>query len=119
MLYFNLAPIFKARQIEKPYSFLVKIGIAPHTASKIIRNDMHVMRLSNIELICLHLHCEPNDLLAFKPSSTTILNENHPLNKLIPSQEDFDWQETLKTLPISQLKEVSKLLNQSKENKKE
>ena len=111
MLYLNLAPIFKARQIEKPYSFLVKIGIAPHTASKIIRNDMHVLRLNHIELICLHLHCEPNDLLAFKLDKNMVLSNNHPLNKLIPEQEDFNWQETLKTLPVSKLKEVAKFLN--------
>ena len=117
MLYLNLAPIFKARQIEKPYSFLVKIGIAPHTASKIIRNDMHVLRLNHIELICLHLHCEPNDLLAFKPDKNMVLSNNHPLNKLIPEQEDFNWQETLKTLPVSKLKEVAKFLyNTNKED---
>ena len=40
-----------------------------------------------------------------------VLSNNHPLNKLIPEQEDFNWQETLKTLPVSKLKEVAKFLN--------
>ena len=48
MLYLNLKSVLEARQIEKPYSFLVKIGIAPHTASKILANDTHVMRLDNL-----------------------------------------------------------------------
>jgi hypothetical protein len=44
-----------------------------------------------------------------------VLNNNHPLNKLIPEQEDFNWQETLKTLPVSKLKEVAKFINDAKQ----
>ncbi|MBK8628480.1 MAG: hypothetical protein IPN86_23875 [Saprospiraceae bacterium] len=33
MLYLNLAPIFAARGIERPYSYLVKAGFTHHTHS--------------------------------------------------------------------------------------
>jgi DNA-binding Xre family transcriptional regulator len=115
MLYFNLKPIFAARQIDKPYSFLVKIGIAPHTAHKILNNDTHVMRLDNLELICKALYCEPNDLLAYRPDKVTPLPENHPLNNLLPLPEDNDWQQQLKTMPLSKLKQITKNLNSSTE----
>lgn len=113
MLYFNLNPIFKARQIDKPYTFLVKAGLAPHTATKIVTNNMHVMRLNHIEIICRALYCEPNDLLAFKQDPNHIIPENHPLVKLTPNNENSDWQEQLKTMPLAKLKEISKILDQT------
>jgi DNA-binding Xre family transcriptional regulator len=112
MLYLNLHHVFKIRQIERPYSFLVKIGIAPHTATKILNNSMHVMRLSHIELICKALYCEPNDLLAFKQESSNSLPATHPLLNLLPTNEDTNWQEQLKTMPIAKLNKISKMLNQ-------
>jgi DNA-binding Xre family transcriptional regulator len=113
MLYFNLHQVFKVRQIERPYTFLVKIGIAPHTATKILSNDMHVMRLNHIELICKALYCEPNDLLAFKQENANPLPATHPLLNLLPSEEDNNWQEQIKTMPLAKLNKISKMLNQS------
>ena len=111
MLYYNLQPVFEARQIDKPYTFLVKAGIAPHTASKIIRNDMHVLRLSHVEIICKALYCEPNDLLAYKQDTNNPLPENHPLNNLIPKTDEVDWEQQFKTMPLAKLKQMSKLMN--------
>lgn len=113
MLYFNLTPIFKARQIDKPYSFLVKNGVARHTAHRLLSSEIQEMRLKHIELLCKILYCEPNELLAYKPNNEEKLPETHPLNKLIPTQDETNWQEQLKTLPISKLKEIGKLINQS------
>lgn len=114
MLAFNLKAIFEARQIEKPYSYLVKIGIAAHTATRLLNSDVRVMRLDHVELLCKNLHCEPNDLLSFKNDKDAILPQNHPLNNLIPQEEDNNWQETLKTVPLKQLKEIALIINQSK-----
>ncbi len=113
MLYYNLQSIFAARQIERPYSFLVKIGIAPHTATRIINSNMQVMRLSHIELICKALYCEPNDLLAFKQDKNNPLPTTHPLVKLIPNNNSINWHEQIKTLPLSQLNKISSMLNSS------
>jgi DNA-binding Xre family transcriptional regulator len=112
MLYFNFNPIFEARQIAKPYTFLVKIGIAPHTAQKILRNDTHVIRLDNLELICKALYCNPNDVMAYKPDNDNPIPDNHPLKKLIPIQNEDQWQQQLKTMPLNKLREMGKLLNE-------
>ena len=113
MLYLNLKSVLEVRQIEKPYSFLVKIGIAPHTANKILSNDTHVMRLDNLNLICKALYCQPNDLLIFKQDLKSPVEKTHPLTELIPSEEDNNWQHQLKTLPLSKLKQISKILDQT------
>lgn len=113
VLSFNRNTIFKARQIEKPYTFLVKIGIAPHTATRLLNNKVRVMRLDHIELLCQNLHCEPNDLLTYNLDKDTVLSQNHPLNHLLSQQEDNQWQEKLKTIPLKQLKEIATIISQS------
>lgn len=117
MLVFNLKQVMQARQIERPYSFLVKAGFTPHTANDLLHAHSQNFSLKHIEKLCEILHCEPNDLVAFVPNKTQKLQQNHPLNNLIPMENPFQWQQTLKTMPIAQLKEVAKLINQSKENK--
>jgi len=114
MLSFNLMPIFKARQIERPYTFLVKAGIAPHTATRILNSKVKVMRLDHIEILCQALHCEPGDLLIYKPNPDHKIPENHPLNKLLPKKDDLSWQETFKTVPLSRLKEIGKMIAEEK-----
>lgn len=104
MLYFNLKPILAARQIEKPYAFLVKIGIAPHTAHKIMNNDAHVMRLDNLTLICKALYY----LLAYRDDKINPITQSHPLNNLVMKQDDLNWEQQMKTMPLSELKQMLK-----------
>ena len=113
MLYLKLKTVLEARQIVKPYAFLVKIGIAPHTAHKILNNDTHVMRLDNLNLICKALYCQPNDLLAFKQDLNAPVENTHPLIKLMPTETNIDWLHQIKTMPLDKLKQISQLLNQN------
>ena len=116
MLYLNLQHIFRIRHIERPYTFLVKIGIAPHTATKILSSNVYIMRLNHIEMICRALYCEPNDLLAFKQETNNPLPESHPLLNLLPNDENSNWQEQLKTMPLAKLNKISKMLNQTNDS---
>ena len=118
MLIFNLEAVMKARQIERPYSFLVKAGISAHSAVTLLNSDSRSFRLDHVEILCEILHCEPNDLIAFLPNKIQKANENHPLKKFIEKEENLDWQQTLKTASIAKLKEVSMLLNQSNNEEK-
>lgn len=113
MLAFNLQEVFRARHIERPYSFLVKQGISPATASKILNNGTYVMRLKHITIICEALHCSPNDILIYKPNTDKPIAENHPLNKLRPQQFPDDLKLALKTLPLEKLREIGKLIKET------
>lgn len=108
MLSFNLSPIFKARGIERPYSFLVKAGLSPHSATSILANDIRTFRLDHIELLCRILICDPNDLLLWVPDNGQNYLENHPLTKLKSGDTGNDWQETFTTMPFKELKEITK-----------
>ena len=111
MLSLNLHPILKARGIERPYSFLVKAGFTPHTATNILNGQNSVFNMRHIELLCKALVCEPHDLLLYTPDSDQVLPPNHPLHNLIQSDSLEEIKETLATLPFKQLKEITRQIN--------
>jgi len=118
MLALNLNPIFSARGIEKPYSFLVKNGFTPHAANNLLNSKTRVFRLDHIERLCEVLICEPNDLLVYKPNSDKAIAPNNPLNKLIANPETkTDLKNTLINLPYQKLKEISNELTKENHDK--
>lgn len=108
MLSINLTPIFNARGIQKPYSFLVKNGFTNFTASNILNANSRSFRLDHIEMLCHILVCEPNDLLLFTPDKDKQYAPNNPLLKLANDDNTGDWSTTLATLPFKELKEATK-----------
>lgn len=111
MLNLNLKPIFQARGIERPYTYLVKAGISRATAHNILNSKTRIFRLDHIELLCRVLICEPNDLIAYTPDPDTPLQDTHPLNNLI--QDDTSKpgiKESFANIPYKELKEITKQL---------
>lgn len=116
MLSLNLSPIFRLRGIGKPYTFLVKAGLTPHSATSILNNKTRIFRLDHIELLCGILICEPNDLLVWTPNQGEKYSENNPLFKLKQQPTDATWQETISTMSFKELKEVTKTISEKKNN---
>lgn len=115
MLTMNVSAIFKARGIERPYTFLVKAGLSPHTANHIINSKTRVFRLDHVELLCSLLVCEPNDLLSWIPDKDKVYPKNNPLSRLIPDTAPNNLQETLAAMSYKELKETTKtILNKDK-----
>ena len=108
MLSLNLTPIFNARGIQRPFSFLVKAGISAKSAHSILSGTIRTFRLDHIELLCNTLVCEPNDLLSFTPDQSKSYQPDHPLNKLKAENADDTWPQTLAAMPFKQLREVIK-----------
>ncbi len=116
MLYLHLSPIFAARGIKRPYSFLIKAGFTHHAASSILHSSTRSFRLDHIEDLCRVLVCEPNDLLAWKPDQNVQYAAHNPLEKLRVYGNEPTLNETLATMPFSELKKVTKdFLNIDKE----
>jgi DNA-binding Xre family transcriptional regulator len=113
MLTFHLTPIFKARGIDRPYTFLVKAGLSPHSANAILNSKTRIFRLDHIELLCRILVCEPNDLVVFTADKAQQLSPAHPLHNLKQADTAKDIKETLATLPLKQLKEITKQINEA------
>jgi DNA-binding Xre family transcriptional regulator len=111
MLTWNLKPIFKARGIERPYTFLIKAGISRHTATSLLGSNTIVIRLSHLELLCEKLNCTPHDFLQWKPNPSRPLPQDHQLNKLKKEPIGFDLSQTLKTLPLEKLNEIASIIS--------
>ena len=110
MLTLSIKSIFKARGIDKPYSFLVKAGFSNHTATYILNHHVKEVQLRHLEILCRELHCTPNDILIWRPDSNNVVSGDHPLNTLNRGSSVFDLKETMKSIPISQLNEIVGIL---------
>ena len=117
MLYINLHPIFKARGIDRPHTFLVSIGIPSSTAHKFLEGSYRAPRLDNIERICKALNCTPHDILIWVPDKNNPIPQTHPLNQLNKYATTFNLHETFRTLPVEQLNQIADILNKLKTDK--
>ena len=117
MLSLNLQPIFKARGIEKPYSYLVSAGFPSYTAHNLLNAKTVTFRLSHIDKLCSLLNCTPNDLVVWTPNRNEKLADTHPITRLKKQNTDLNWQDTIKTIPLDQLSEIVKIINEHKNNK--
>ena len=117
MLTLDINPIIQARGVGKPYTFLVKAGISPQSATMIVNSKARVFRLDHIETICEQLNCTPNDLLSWTPKKNLKLHDNHSLNQLIRDKKAFKLQDTLKTMSLEQLNQIATFINQQKLDK--
>ncbi|MFH0893415.1 MAG: helix-turn-helix domain-containing protein [Bacteroidota bacterium] len=114
MLFFNLTEIFRARNIDRPYSFLVKNGFTPHTATSLIQNTLRTVRMDHVEKLCRVLNCEPYDFMYWKPDKNFPLPDSHPLYHLRKSSQQFNWKQIFSSIPLDQLKKLSKDLTENK-----
>jgi DNA-binding Xre family transcriptional regulator len=105
MLQYNLKEILAARGVLKPYAFLVKIGIAPFTATQMVTGKLKMIKLDHMELLCKALYCTPNDLLVWVAGDAA-LPDKHPLTKLKRSDHLHQVSEAIKTLPLDELKKL-------------
>ncbi len=118
MLTLNLKPIFIARGIEKPYSYLVKAGFPPYTAHNLLNSKTISFQLRNIDKLCSILNCTPNDLLVWTNNRDEKLADNHPLTRLKKRNVDLNWQDTFKTVPLEDLELIVSAVNKLKNDKK-
>ncbi|MCD6067070.1 MAG: hypothetical protein K0S33_1896 [Bacteroidetes bacterium] len=114
MLYLNLRPVFDLRGIENPYSFLVKAGFSSYNAHKLLNTRNYTFQLLHIEKLCRILACTPNDLLCWVPASDDLISETHPLQELRSRIMAGNWKKTMKTIPLSQLRELAKMIEDQK-----
>ena len=116
MLTINLAPILKARGIERANYFLVKAGMSRHSAYNILYGRVRNVPLDHIEFLCEKLLCTPHDILEWTPDKNKTFAGEHPLANLKKETFSFNWQETLRTMPLEQISELSTLIKE-KNNK--
>lgn len=110
MLKYNFTRVFRAKAIERPYTFLVSNGISDYYATRVINNRAKRIDLNELEKLCIVLKCTPNDFLEWIPDNSTQVEDNHPLNDLRKYDNEADLIKTLNSLPLGKLKEIDKLI---------
>jgi len=119
MLSLNLQPVFRARGIQKPYSFLVKAGFPPYTAHNLLNSKSMSFRLRHIDKLCTVLNCTPNDIFVWAPNRNEKLEDTHPLTSLKNQDPDYNWQDTIRTIPLNQLQQLVSIIKSANAPKKE
>lgn len=62
----HLAPILSARNIDRPFAFLLKIGINNNAVNKMLNGEAVQINFRQLTALCTHLNCTPNDLFALR-----------------------------------------------------
>jgi len=106
MLTFNFNRVFKARGVERSFSYLCEQGYSPNFASRIKNNRGKQLKLDDLEKLCLLLRCTPNDLLEWKPAASLENPESHPLGALLRDKQLEQLNQLLHNLPLDKLEQV-------------
>ena len=110
MLTFNFSRIFKARGIDKPFSYLVKVGYSDNFATRIVNNRIKRLDLTDLEKLCELLQCTPNDLLEWIPESKDKTNDKHPLISIMRSDKVVQLTQILNSVPLDKLSEIESVI---------
>lgn len=75
-----------------------------------------MLKLSHVELLCIALHCEPNDLFAFSPTKGKIYPEKHLLLNLQNNSALKSLEDNMANMPFSTIKQLwGSVINQTKQ----
>lgn len=111
MVNYNFERIFKARGIERPFTYLRKAGFSDRFASKIKQGNVRRLDLEEIERLCILLRCTPNDMYEWTPNPGDQIDENHPLNEIRKTDKILNITQTLNTVPLRHLNLIERLIN--------
>ena len=110
MLTFNFSRIFKARGIDRPFSYLVKIGYSDNFATRVVNNRIQRLNLTDVEKLCELFQCTPNDLLEWTPESKDKTNDKHPLISMKRSDKVVQLTQILNSIPLDKLDEIESVI---------
>lgn len=116
MLNYNFDRVFKARGIDRPFSYLKKLGFTDNMAVKINRNRVVQLHVKHMEQLCLLLGCTPNDLMMWEPENGGQVPENHPLQQIRRNDEQVEITQMLNGIPLGKLTDIKKMIREQIEN---
>jgi DNA-binding Xre family transcriptional regulator len=113
MINYNFDRIFKARGVDRVFTYLTKAGFSDNFATKIKNNKIKRIGLKELEKLCILLRCTPNDFYEWIPENDSQVDKNHALHTIRKSDKVFDLTKTLNSVPLSELDKLEELINQT------
>lgn len=112
MIKYNFDRIFKARGIERAFTYLRNAGFSDGFASKIKNNKVVRLDLKSMERLCVLLRCTPDDFLEWTPNKEDNVDQEHPLKKIRRSDHVIDFTRMLNSVPLGKLGKIEKLIQE-------
>ena len=107
----DLKRIAALRGIENLYTFLAENGFVHSTASKLGREKLSSIKISQIGRLCVLLNCTPNDLFEWREDAENPISETHALRSIIrDNTQRKSLREIVKDVPIDKMLEIERLL---------
>lgn len=116
MIKYNFNRVFKARGIDKPFTYLTKAGFSDNFATKIKNDKIKRLGLKELEKLCILLRCTPNDIYEWNPDDDSQVDKDHPLSVIRKSDKVFDLTKTLNSVPLAELDKIEELINNTIKN---
>jgi hypothetical protein len=112
MLKFNFQRIFKAKGIDRPFTYLLGQGFQRSAASRINAGSMTSIKLKELERYCEKFECTPNDLLEWTPNKYVEDADKHPLISLRRVDSSVNIKAMLNSIPVAHLEEIEKFIQE-------
>lgn len=112
MLQFNFTRVFKARGIDRPFTFLRGKGFSAYFASKIVNNRVQKIDLQMTEKLCVNLNCTPNDFFEWTPKAGDTIAEDHLLHRIRRTDKVIDITRVLNSVPFDKLAEIEAFIQE-------
>lgn len=110
-LKWNWKKLFKARGIEEPVKWMVKMDISRSVATRIAANQVDMISQKNLTKLCKALNCTPNDAQEYEPTEAEVEKGELALLELAKGRNKPDEANLLRRLTYKELKEFAKILH--------
>lgn len=105
--------MMRLRGIDSHYHLMLKLGFVPSTARAFLKGEMVLIKLEQLEKLCVALNCTPNDLLEWQPDASQNVSETHSMNSLKKTPER-DLPKLLSEIPADKLEQILDVLQDLK-----
>ncbi len=109
---YDFKRVFQARGIDRPFSFLKKVGFSDNFAVKVNQNKVVRLDLKHMEQLCLQLRCTPNDFMVWVPENGQKVDAEHPLQEIKRNDEQVEITQMLSKIPLGKLASIKKLIRE-------
>ena len=117
MLRYNFDRVFKARGIDRPFSYLRKAGFTDNMAVNINRSKVTKLDVKFMEQLCLLLRCTPNDLMSWEPENSEQVPKDHPLYRIKRNEDQVEITKMINGIPLDKLGAIKKLIREEVQKK--
>lgn len=99
----------RLRGIENHYHLMLKLGFVPATARLFLSGESVLIKLEQLEKLCVALNCTPNDLLEWRPDASQSVSDTHSMNNLKRTAEK-DLPKLLNEIPSDKFEQILDIL---------